>query len=63
VIDRRPPYKLRLETEEEGRGAPLKSPNKLRYRGSDLSNPEWMQQNATAYAKAAAEGRLVRVGD
>jgi hypothetical protein len=59
----KPAAKPRLQTAEEGRGSQLNAPNKLRYRGSDLSDPAWMAKNASAYAEHAAAGTLVRTGD
>ncbi len=52
----------RLHTEDTGRGGPSAGGKMFRYRSSDLSNHEWMRQNAQAYARAAAEGRLQKIG-
>lgn len=56
------PRQPRLHTEESGRGGPSAGGKMFRYRSSDLSNHEWMRTNAQAYAKAAAEGRLQKIG-
>jgi hypothetical protein len=54
--------KLFTEGEDRGRGGPpANGTQKFRYRSSDLSNHEWMKENAKAYAKAVAEGRAERI--
>lgn len=54
--------RLHTEADDSGRGSPPAGIRKFRYRSSDLSDHEWMRTNAVAYAKAAAEGRLERIG-
>lgn len=57
------PQQPRLHTEDAaGRGGPSAGGKMFRYRSSDLSNHEWMKVNARAYAQAAAEGRLQKIG-
>jgi hypothetical protein len=59
----RPADRPRLHAEDEaGRGGAVAGGKMFRYRSENLSDAEWMKHNAVEYARAAAEGRLQKIG-
>ena len=60
-----PKPRLRVDDSGEGtggRGGNGQGGGRFRYSSTDLSNPEWMARNGKAYAQAAQEGRLQKLG-